>query len=222
MKLLQNKKIAYLTAIFCTLLWGTAFPFIKVGYSAFEIEESDIGSKLIFAGMRFMLAGFMVFLFLWISKRKPPTLSKKRYTARLFTRSGSDRIAVYFYIHRNRFYKRNEHLYNNGLCVVLYRTFRAVVFQKRQAHTDENYRLYSRIRRNYRNQFRRNCQHGHLVRRYDDSLFNNICGGRQHRCEKSHNRTRSVSCNRFSAFNRRFYIACVGHMLRWQYWFDKC
>ena len=77
MKLLQNKKIAYLTAIFCTLLWGTAFPFIKVGYSAFKIEESDIGSKLIFAGMRFMLAGFMVFLFLWISKRKPPTLSKK-------------------------------------------------------------------------------------------------------------------------------------------------
>lgn len=77
MKLLQNKKIAYLTAIFCTLLWGTAFPFIKVGYSAFEIEESDIGSKLIFAGMRFMLAGFMVFLFLWVSKRKVPTLSKK-------------------------------------------------------------------------------------------------------------------------------------------------
>lgn len=28
-------------------MWGTAFPFIKVGYSAFEIEESDIGSKLI-------------------------------------------------------------------------------------------------------------------------------------------------------------------------------
>ena len=54
MKLLQNKKIAYLTAIFCTLLWGTAFPFIKVGYSAFQIEESDSGSKLIFAGMRFM------------------------------------------------------------------------------------------------------------------------------------------------------------------------
>ena len=155
-------------------------------------------------------------------KKKTAYAFKKRYTARLFTRSGADRIAVYFYIHRNRFYKRNEHLYNNGLCVVLYRTFRAVVFQKRQAHADENYRLYSRIRRNYRNQFRRNCQHGHLVRRYDDSLFNNICGGRQHHCEKSHNRTRSVPCNRFSAFNRRFYIACVGHMLRWQYWFDKC
>lgn len=110
-------------------MWGTAFPFIKVGYSAFKIEESDIGSKLIFAGMRFMLAGFMVFLFVDI-KKKLPTLSKKDILLpRLFTRSGSDRIAVYFYIHRNRFYKRNEHLYNNGLCVVLYRTFRAVVFQ---------------------------------------------------------------------------------------------
>lgn len=168
-----------------------------------------------------MLAGLMVFLFLWISKRKPPTLSKKIYCPSVHSEWCRQDCSI-FYIHRNRFYKRNEHLYNNSLCVVLYRTFRAVVFQKRQTHADENYRLYSRIRRNYRNQFRRNCQHGHLVRRYDDSLFNNICGGRQHRCEKSHNRTRSVPCNRFSAFNRRFYIACVGHMLRWQYWFDKC
>lgn len=221
MKLLQNKKIAYLTAIFCTLLWGTAFPFIKVGYSAFKIEESDIGSKLILQECGLCWRDLWCFSFCGYQKENRRRF-QKRYTARLFTRSGSDRIAVYFYIHRNRFYKRNEHLYNNGLCVVLYRTFRAVVFQKRQAHADEDYRLYSRIRRNYRNQFRRNCQHGHLVRRYDDSLFNNICGGRQHRCEKSHNRTRSVSCNRFSAFNRRFYIACVGHMLRWQYWFDKC
>lgn len=62
-------------------------------------------------------------------KKKTADAFKKRYTARLFTRSGADRIAVYFYIHRNRFYKRNEHLYNNSLCVVLYRTFRAVVFK---------------------------------------------------------------------------------------------
>ena len=79
MKLLQNKKIAYLTAIFCTLLWGTAFPFIKVGYSAFEIEESDIGSKLIFAGMRFMLAGFMVFLFCGYQKENRRRFQKKIY-----------------------------------------------------------------------------------------------------------------------------------------------
>lgn len=164
-------------------MWGTAFPFIKVGYSAFKIEESDIGSKLILQECGLCWRDLWCFSFCGYQKENRRRF-QKRYTARLFTRSGADRIAVYFYIHRNRFYKRNEHLYNNSLCVVLYRTFRAVVFQKRQTHADENYRLYSRIRRNYRNQFRRNCQHGHLVRRYDDSLFNNICGGRQHRCEK--------------------------------------
>lgn len=75
-----------------------------------------------------MLAGLMVFLFCGYQKENRRRF-QKRYTAHLFTRSGADRIAVYFYIHRNRFYKRNEHLYNNGLCVVLYRTFRAVVFK---------------------------------------------------------------------------------------------
>ena len=77
MKLLQNKKIAYLTAIFCTLLWGTAFPFIKVGYSAFKIEESDIGSKLIFAGMRFYVGGiYGVSLFVDIKKKTADAFKK--------------------------------------------------------------------------------------------------------------------------------------------------
>lgn len=77
MELLKNKKAAYVVAVFCTLLWGTAFPFIKLGYSAFNLDESDIGSKLIFAGLRFMIAGLMVWIFIAVSKRKLPTLSKK-------------------------------------------------------------------------------------------------------------------------------------------------
>ena len=32
---------------------------------------------------------------------------------------------------------------------------------------------------------------------------------------KGHNRTRSVPCNRFSAFDGRFYTACFRHMLWW-------
>lgn len=61
----------------CTLLWGTAFPFIKLGYTSFKIEEGDIGAKLIFAGLRFFAAGIMVFLFVWITERKIPTLAKR-------------------------------------------------------------------------------------------------------------------------------------------------
>lgn len=66
----QNGLVAYSAAIFCTLLWGTAFPFIKLGYAQFGIDDGDIGSKLTFAGLRFFLAGLMVFAFLCVSQRR--------------------------------------------------------------------------------------------------------------------------------------------------------
>lgn len=62
-KYLENRIIACVSAVFCTLLWGTAFPFIKLGYQSFEIAENDIGAKLLFAGLRFFAAGIMVYIF---------------------------------------------------------------------------------------------------------------------------------------------------------------
>lgn len=47
-------------AIFCTLLWGSAAPFIKWGYELLQIEST--GDILVFAGLRFMLAGLLVLL----------------------------------------------------------------------------------------------------------------------------------------------------------------
>lgn len=69
-KLLQNRFFACLAAIFCTLLWGTAFPFIKLGYQAFEVAEGDAGSMLLFAGLRFSLAGLMVLCVLCVSEKR--------------------------------------------------------------------------------------------------------------------------------------------------------
>lgn len=60
----DHKTAACAAAVFCTLLWGTAFPFIKLGYSAFSVESGDIGSMLLFAGLRFSLAGILVICFL--------------------------------------------------------------------------------------------------------------------------------------------------------------
>ena len=60
----DHKTAACAAAVFCTLLWGTAFPFIKLGYSAFSVESGDIGSTLLFAGLRFSLAGILVICFL--------------------------------------------------------------------------------------------------------------------------------------------------------------
>ena len=57
---LRTKTAAVLLSVFCTLLWGTAFPFIKLGYSAFGVADGDVGAMLLFAGCRFFLAGLMV------------------------------------------------------------------------------------------------------------------------------------------------------------------
>ena len=75
-KLLKNKIFAYCAAVFCTLLWGTAFPFIKLGYREFGVSDGDLGAKLVFAGARFLIAGIMVYVFCCIKERRV-TLIKK-------------------------------------------------------------------------------------------------------------------------------------------------
>lgn len=74
-----NRIAAYVGAVVCTLLWGTAFPFIKLGYSAFCIEESDIGTILLFAGLRFTLAGVMVYAFTLFKEKRFFGLSKNDF-----------------------------------------------------------------------------------------------------------------------------------------------
>ena len=65
-------KIA-LPAIFCTILWGSAFPTIKIGYQLFNIEADDIFKKILFAGIRFATAGIVVFIILLVTKQKITT-----------------------------------------------------------------------------------------------------------------------------------------------------
>lgn len=61
-KMLQNTGIVALAAILCCLLWGSAFPSIKVGYQLFEVPSNDTASQILFAGTRFALAGIMVII----------------------------------------------------------------------------------------------------------------------------------------------------------------
>ena len=40
-------------AVLCTLLWGSAFPFVKLGYAAFGFTAATgAPAKLLFAGLR--------------------------------------------------------------------------------------------------------------------------------------------------------------------------
>ncbi|GAA0086538.1 DMT family transporter [Clostridium sp. CTA-7] len=76
-KFYTNRKNIIVLAVICTLLWGSAYPSIKIGYELFNIVENDIGSKLIFAGYRFFLAGVFVFLLQIIRGAKVFNLNTK-------------------------------------------------------------------------------------------------------------------------------------------------
>lgn len=73
---LKSRWTAYIVAVLATMLWGTAFPFIKLGYQSFHIDTDDIPTKLLFAGIRFFIAGIMVLLLLLVKEKKLPKLSR--------------------------------------------------------------------------------------------------------------------------------------------------
>ncbi len=55
----QKPVVVCLFAVFCCLLWGSAFPCIKIGYELFEIGSQETFCQILFAGIRFFLAGVM-------------------------------------------------------------------------------------------------------------------------------------------------------------------
>ncbi len=60
--ILQKQSVVVLAAVVCCLLWGSAFPCIKLGYQLFDIPSGDSSSQILFAGIRFTLAGILVIL----------------------------------------------------------------------------------------------------------------------------------------------------------------
>lgn len=68
--LFRNEKLRPLLAILCALGWSLAYPFIKLGYGELQIDASDLGSKILFAGIRFFAAGLLVLAFGALQKRK--------------------------------------------------------------------------------------------------------------------------------------------------------
>ena len=66
----QDKHYKAILAIICAVGWSMAYPLIKVGYGIFEIPSNDLGGKLLFAGVRFLLAGLLVSAFCACRKTK--------------------------------------------------------------------------------------------------------------------------------------------------------
>ena len=58
--LFQRPVWAALFAFTAAFLWGWAYPFIKLGFTEFEITTEMTGSKMLFAGIRFFISGIII------------------------------------------------------------------------------------------------------------------------------------------------------------------
>lgn len=75
--ILQKTWMVCILATFCTFLWGSASPCIKIGYELFAIPSSETWTQILFAGIRFAIAGIMGILIGSFLAKKPllPTKS---------------------------------------------------------------------------------------------------------------------------------------------------
>ena len=67
---LTKTGIVALLACVCCILWGSAIPVIKTGYRLMEVDAADTASQIVFAGVRFTLAGLLVLIFASIPEKK--------------------------------------------------------------------------------------------------------------------------------------------------------
>lgn len=63
-------------ALIAMALWGSAFPVLKLTYKYFSIASNDYYNKILIAGMRFMLSGFFVLIYMYFTRKKDFSLFK--------------------------------------------------------------------------------------------------------------------------------------------------
>lgn len=76
---LSNRKVVFLLASLCCLVWGSSYPAIKNGFVMFAITPGDTAAKLVFAGWRSMLAGVVLLIVCSGSKKNILRLSARNW-----------------------------------------------------------------------------------------------------------------------------------------------
>lgn len=93
---LRRTVLTALGAAFCCLLWGSAFAGVKIGYGILQIEASDWASQMVFAGVRFFIAGLMAILGGSLILKRP-LLPTRRSIPRIGVISTFQTILQYFF-----------------------------------------------------------------------------------------------------------------------------
>ena len=69
-RFMRNNIVVFFGAMICCALWGSAYPTVKMGMQLVNITSEQMADQVLFAGIRFTLAGFFVILFGSISKKR--------------------------------------------------------------------------------------------------------------------------------------------------------
>ena len=104
MDILKKKWMAALTAVFCSVLWGSAFPVLKLSYEEMSIAPDDVSAKLVFAGIRFLGAGIMVLMLSIPLGRKGRTRFAKKDYLHLLALGTLQTFLLYFFFYNGLSY----------------------------------------------------------------------------------------------------------------------
>ncbi|WP_394233368.1 DMT family transporter [Niallia oryzisoli] len=95
----QNKWAVIGIAIICSVLWGSAFPVLKISYIELQLAANDTMAQIVFAGLRFLMAGLILLLFLFFTNRNH--LLVKRSHILILLLFGTIQTAVQYFFFYN-------------------------------------------------------------------------------------------------------------------------
>lgn len=96
-RIFQNKWSVIGIAVFCSILWGSAFPVLKVSYVEMQMAPDDVIAKIVFAGIRFLLAGLLVLGFLLVTSPKKIIVTRKQFMVLLILGLVQTTLQYYFF-----------------------------------------------------------------------------------------------------------------------------
>jgi len=74
---LTNKYWVIVIALFCAVLWGSAFPVLKVSYAELGMAPDDRYAIIVLAGIRFFIASLLIFALIVVGIRQAPKVNRK-------------------------------------------------------------------------------------------------------------------------------------------------
>lgn len=95
--LFQNKWSVIGIAVFCSILWGSAFPVLKVSYEELQMAPDDTIAKIVFAGGRFLLAGLIVLAILLLMNAKSILVTRRQFMVLIILGVVQTALQYYFF-----------------------------------------------------------------------------------------------------------------------------